>query len=153
MTRKQKGPLKDAGVSKETLKKALALGKRMEPLVRKLSEASKQMKPEQVHAIFEFFSEATDNDLFLDKRALDGFGPRIKLLREFLGLTLDEFAGFLKEHPSQISMVETGKRRPSLLLLLNICIIFKMSPKRLFGEWIWSGSYGFLERRKTMRKK
>jgi hypothetical protein len=132
MARKERKAIKDVELSKETLEASEALAGRLVPI---LSKAKQTMKPEQFDTMTAFFLEAGRNDLFFDKTALEGFGPKIKALREFLGLTLIEFAGFLKEHPSQISMVETGKRRATPLLLLNIIFVFKISPKRLLEDW------------------
>jgi len=55
-------------------------------------------------------------------RAADGLtiGRRIRQLRTARGLTLDELAGAVDRAPSQLSMIETGKREPKLTLLQAI---------------------------------
>jgi len=47
-------------------------------------------------------------------------GRRIRQLRTARGLTLDELAAAVERAPSQLSMIETGKREPKLTLLQAI---------------------------------
>lgn len=47
-------------------------------------------------------------------------GRRIRQLRNARGMTLDELAAAVDRAPSQLSMIETGKREPKLTLLQTI---------------------------------
>lgn len=47
-------------------------------------------------------------------------GRRIRQLRTARGMTLDELAAAVERAPSQLSMIETGKREPKLTLLRTI---------------------------------
>ena len=47
-------------------------------------------------------------------------GRRIRQLRTGRGMTLDELAAAVERAPSQLSMIETGKREPKLTLLRTI---------------------------------
>lgn len=47
-------------------------------------------------------------------------GRRIRQLRSARGMTLDELAAAVERAPSQLSMIETGKREPKLTLLRAI---------------------------------
>lgn len=47
-------------------------------------------------------------------------GRRIRQLRTARGMTLDELAAAVERAPSQLSMIETGKREPKLTLLQSI---------------------------------
>ena len=47
-------------------------------------------------------------------------GRRIRQLRTARGMTLDELAAAVERAPSQLSMIETGKREPKLTLLRAI---------------------------------
>lgn len=47
-------------------------------------------------------------------------GRRIRQLRTARGMTLDELATAVERAPSQLSMIETGKREPKLTLLRSI---------------------------------
>ncbi|PZU36094.1 MAG: XRE family transcriptional regulator [Microbacterium sp.] len=47
-------------------------------------------------------------------------GRRIRQLRTARGMTLDDLAGAVERAPSQLSMIETGKREPKLTLLRAI---------------------------------
>lgn len=44
-------------------------------------------------------------------------GRRIRQLRTAKSMTLDELAASVERAPSQLSMIETGKREPKLTLL------------------------------------
>jgi transcriptional regulator with XRE-family HTH domain/predicted transcriptional regulator len=59
----------------------------------------------------------TDLDEEIDALAL---GRRIRGLRNARGMTLDDLAAAIGRAPSQLSMIETGKREPKLTLLQAI---------------------------------
>lgn len=62
---------------------------------------------------------ATTTELEDEADALT-IGRRIRQLRTARGMTLDELAAAVERAPSQLSMIETGKREPKLTLLRAI---------------------------------
>jgi len=101
------------------------------------------MGPKQSTVFFTFLLELFRT---MEKRGFDegfrgidrgflGFGKKIRSIRKFHGLTLEEFAAILREHPSQVSMIETGKRRASIETLMHVCVAFHMKPERLLSDW------------------
>nr|WP_308294759.1 XRE family transcriptional regulator [Streptomyces sp. JJ66] len=54
------------------------------------------------------------------RRVLDGIGPRLRLLRRERGLTLEDLAAATGISVSTLSRLESGKRRPTLDLLLPL---------------------------------
>ncbi|WP_434809897.1 helix-turn-helix domain-containing protein [Microbacterium sp. bgisy189] len=56
----------------------------------------------------------------LDEADALTIGRRIRQLRTTRGMTLDELATAVERAPSQLSMIETGKREPKLTLLRTI---------------------------------
>ena len=64
-------------------------------------------------------SSADAMDASADADALT-IGRRIRQLRTARGMTLDELAAAVERAPSQLSMIETGKREPKLTLLRAI---------------------------------
>ena len=60
-------------------------------------------------------------------------GKRIKKLREEIGLSQEELALRIKLHPSFISMIEKGKRLPSLYTIEEIATALNMTLSELFN--------------------
>lgn len=58
------------------------------------------------------------------ERALDGFGPRLKALRQHRDLTLHELAAEAQISASTLSRLEAGLRRPTLEQLLPLARIY-----------------------------
>lgn len=58
-------------------------------------------------------------------------GRRIRQLRAAKGMTLDELAAAVERAPSQLSMIETGKREPKLTLLHAIARALETTIDRL----------------------
>ena len=54
-----------------------------------------------------------------------------KGLREYLGLGQAEFAALLDVTPGHISMIEAGKRSPSMDLFTRACGVYHITPTRL----------------------
>lgn len=63
-----------------------------------------------------------------------GLGERIKILREYLGLTQEEFGRMIGRTKGSISFYEKGKRNPDKATLLLIEKAFNVNP-----EWIEKG--------------
>ena len=57
-------------------------------------------------------------------------GRRIRQLRTARGMTLDELAAAVDRAPSQLSMIETGKREPKLTLLQAIARALGVDARR-----------------------
>jgi transcriptional regulator with XRE-family HTH domain len=63
------------------------------------------------------------------------FGEKIRTLRERRGLTVRELAALLEINShSHIVLIESGKRKPSLEVLLKIMQIFGVSCDRLLDD-------------------
>lgn len=62
-------------------------------------------------------------------------GDRIRELREHLLLKSKEFAELLRISPAHVSEIESNKNSPSEMLVLLICLLFRVSEKWLLrGE-------------------
>lgn len=61
-------------------------------------------------------------------------GRRIRQLRTARGMTLDELAAAVDRAPSQLSMIETGKREPKLTLLQAIARALDATIDQLLSE-------------------
>lgn len=61
-------------------------------------------------------------------------GRRIRQLRTARGMTLDELAAAVDRAPSQLSMIETGKREPKLTLLQAIARALDSTIDQLLAE-------------------
>ena len=61
------------------------------------------------------------------------FPERLRLLRESLGLTVDEFAHKVKIPRSSMQLYEGGKRVPNIVVLGRICGAASCSPEYLMG--------------------
>ncbi|GAA4478511.1 helix-turn-helix domain-containing protein [Microbacterium panaciterrae] len=61
-------------------------------------------------------------------------GRRIRQLRTARGMTLDELAAAVDRAPSQLSMIETGKREPKLTLLQAIARALDSTIDQLLSE-------------------
>jgi len=140
MSRKKKSLLDIfAEVSTETTDTSEFLGSDLE----KVFNETLKMGPRQIrvfcsfmHTLIEFMGK---RGLYPDSMKFDksfmGFGDKIRRIRKFHGLTLEEFAAIIHEHSSQISMVETGKRPVSAATLVRVCMAFHMNPQRLLSDW------------------
>ena len=60
-------------------------------------------------------------------------GRNLKTFREFLGLTVREFAQLTKMHASQVSMIETGNRQLSVNNLITISNTFHVKLERILS--------------------
>lgn len=71
-----------------------------------------------------------------DTASLDAFelGRRIRTVRKAKGLTLDELAAKLERVPSQLSMIENGKREPKLSLLKQLATALGIDLDELISE-------------------
>ena len=58
---------------------------------------------------------------------LDGIGPRVRSVRQDRGLTLDQIAGRTGLSVSTLSRLESGKRRPSLELLIPVARVLRVA--------------------------
>ncbi|MFC9492251.1 helix-turn-helix domain-containing protein, partial [Streptomyces hydrogenans] len=67
-------------------------------------------------------TEAGDVEL---ERILDGIGPRLRGLRRERGLTLEALASATGISVSTLSRVESGKRRPTLDLLIPLARVHR----------------------------
>ncbi|TFD02152.1 XRE family transcriptional regulator [Cryobacterium sinapicolor] len=65
--------------------------------------------------------------------ALDAVGPRLKRMRSQRGITLAELSGTTGISTSTLSRLETGKRRPSLELLLPLAQAYRVPLDELVG--------------------
>ncbi|GGE71304.1 helix-turn-helix domain-containing protein [Nesterenkonia cremea] len=73
---------------------------------------------------------AEDSEEELDLIAL---GRRVRHLRKRAGMTLDDLAAALETAPSQLSLLENGKREPKLSQLNQLAKTFGLSLDDLFG--------------------
>ena len=114
-----------------------------DPDVQKVLVGTLKMGPQHRTVFFEFLLELFKT---MEERGFDegfrginrgflGFGKKIRSIRKFLGLTLEEFAVIVRAQPSQVSMIETGKRRASIETLMRVCMAFHMKPERLLSDW------------------
>jgi predicted transcriptional regulator/DNA-binding XRE family transcriptional regulator len=71
---------------------------------------------------------ATDEPDELDALTL---GRRIRERRQRLGMTLDDLAAALERAPSQVSMIENGRREPRLAMLRTIAAALRTSVDEL----------------------
>jgi len=62
---------------------------------------------------------------------MEQINKKIKELREHLGLTQGEFAGLVDITSGHLSMIEAGKRSPSIDLFTRICETFHITPNSL----------------------
>lgn len=67
------------------------------------------------------------------EQLLDGIGPRLRRIRQDRGLTLEDVAGATGLSVSTLSRLESGKRRPTLDLLLPIARAHRMALDHLIG--------------------
>ncbi|MFB6896115.1 helix-turn-helix domain-containing protein [Streptomyces hydrogenans] len=73
-------------------------------------------------------TEAGDTEL---ERILDGIGPRLRGLRRERGLTLEALASATGISVSTLSRVESGKRRPTLDLLIPLARVHRVALDQL----------------------
>src|SRR5919205_855443 len=64
---------------------------------------------------------------------LDGIGPRLRALRRDRGLTLEELAGDTGISVSKLSRLESGKRRPTLELLVPLARAHRVALDQLIA--------------------
>lgn len=75
------------------------------------------------------------DSLFLaDEELRKRFGARIRIMRNFLGLTQAELAEKVGVSKQAIATYETGKREPPFRNLIRLARIFKVSADWLLGE-------------------
>lgn len=75
------------------------------------------------------------DSLFLaDEEIRKRFGARIRIMRNFLGLTQAELAEKVGVSKQAITTYETGKREPPFRNLIRLARIFKVSVDWLLGE-------------------
>ncbi|GGN09964.1 transcriptional regulator with XRE-family HTH domain [Actinoplanes campanulatus] len=67
------------------------------------------------------------------ERLIGDIGPRLNRVRQDRGLTLDELAGATGISVSTLSRLESGKRRPTLDLLLPLARVYRMSLEHMIG--------------------
>lgn len=65
---------------------------------------------------------------------MEAINKNIKNLRETLGLTQEEFSGFIDITSSHLSHIESGRRSPSIELFSRICQEFHITPNKLAGK-------------------
>lgn len=65
------------------------------------------------------------------KRVIDGIGPRLRGLRRERGLTLEALAASTGMSVSTLSRLESGKRRPTLDLLIPLARLYRVALDRL----------------------
>ncbi|MEU0145242.1 XRE family transcriptional regulator [Streptomyces sp. NPDC006288] len=65
---------------------------------------------------------------------LPGVAPRLRELRRDRGLTLESAAGRAGLSPAHLSRLETGRRQPSLPMLLGLARIYGTTVSELLGE-------------------
>ncbi|MFD7973179.1 helix-turn-helix domain-containing protein [Streptomyces clavifer] len=65
---------------------------------------------------------------------LPGVAPRLRDLRRDRGLTLETAAGRAGLSPAHLSRLETGRRQPSLPMLLGLARIYGTTVSALLGE-------------------
>ncbi|KPC83218.1 MULTISPECIES: helix-turn-helix domain-containing protein [Streptomyces] len=65
---------------------------------------------------------------------LPGIGPRLRDLRRNRGLTLEAAAGRAELSPAHLSRLETGRRQPSLPMLLGLARVYGTTVSELLGE-------------------
>lgn len=66
-----------------------------------------------------------------DVRALERFGQRVRSCREELGLSQEGLAELAEFDRTYISMIERGKRNPSLLNIRRFARSLRTSPEAL----------------------
>ncbi|MFI2779917.1 helix-turn-helix domain-containing protein [Streptomyces sp. ALB3] len=65
---------------------------------------------------------------------LPGIAPRLRDLRRSRGLTLETAAGRAGLSPAHLSRLETGRRQPSLPMLLGLARVYGTTVSELLGE-------------------
>jgi transcriptional regulator with XRE-family HTH domain len=65
---------------------------------------------------------------------LKKIGEKLRALRQRHGLTTRELAEHLKVSHAQISRIETGTRKPSADLILEIALFFNISTDQLMRD-------------------
>ncbi|MFJ4840852.1 helix-turn-helix domain-containing protein [Streptomyces sp. NPDC088746] len=65
---------------------------------------------------------------------LPGVAPRLRDLRRNRGLTLESAAGRAGLSPAHLSRLETGRRQPSLPMLLGLARVYGTTVSELLGE-------------------
>ncbi|MEV6264798.1 XRE family transcriptional regulator [Streptomyces sp. NPDC051784] len=65
---------------------------------------------------------------------LPGVAPRLRELRRSRGLTLESAAGRAGLSPAHLSRLETGRRQPSLPMLLGLARVYGTTVSELLGE-------------------
>ncbi|MFD9143148.1 helix-turn-helix domain-containing protein [[Kitasatospora] papulosa] len=65
---------------------------------------------------------------------LPGIAPRLRDLRRNRGLTLEAAAGRAGLSPAHLSRLETGRRQPSLPMLLGLARVYGTTVSELLGE-------------------
>lgn len=73
-----------------------------------------------------------EGELFMKDRK--SFGNRIKEIREYRKLTIEEAAELCDCSDSTWKQYERGERLPSVPKLKSICLILKVKPEYLFGS-------------------
>ena len=68
-----------------------------------------------------------------DELDLIALGRRVRHLRKRAGMTLDDLAAALETAPSQLSLLENGKREPKLSQLNQLARTFEVTLDDLFG--------------------
>ena len=73
---------------------------------------------------------------------------RIREIRSYLNMNMEQFGNRLDISQSTVSMIESGKRKPSSRLIKSICREFRINEKWLTdgeGEMLASGRYDKLD--------
>jgi transcriptional regulator with XRE-family HTH domain len=65
------------------------------------------------------------------KEVAGAFGRVLKLAREDLGLSQEELAALAEIHDTYPSLLELGKRQPTLGILLSLAAALQMTPEAL----------------------
>lgn len=60
------------------------------------------------------------------------FGKSLRVMREQLGLSQEDFADLVDLDRSYIGGIERGERNPTLRTILRICSTLKIGPSELF---------------------
>ena len=63
-----------------------------------------------------------------------GFGNRIKEMREHRNLTIEQAAELCDCSESTLKQYERGERLPSVPKLKNICLVLKVKPEYIYGS-------------------
>ncbi len=80
----------------------------------------------------EYFNTLMDGDMLMKDR--QGFGSRIREMREHQNLTIEKAAELCNHSESTWKQYERGEGLPSVLKLKNICLALKGKPEYIYGS-------------------